>query len=184
MLIVIDVEANGPCPGEYSMHSLGAVAITNLTLNNPAIFYARFKPITTNYDIKAYNAIGSSWEEHITFEDAKISTIDFYGWLKDLEDKYKLYNSLKAISDNIAFDWQFVNYYLHKYRGTNPMGYSGRRIGDIYSGATKKFRDTTSWKKMRKTKHTHNPVDDAMGNAEALIEMHKRGLINLDIDLK
>ena len=29
-------------------------------------------------------------------------------------------------------------------------------------------KDHTSWKKFRKTKHTHNPVDDAKGNAEAL----------------
>jgi len=33
-----------------------------------------------------------------------------------------------------------------------------------------------SWKHLRKTKHTHNPVDDAMGNAEALLEMQKMGL--------
>ena len=32
------------------------------------------------------------------------------------------------------------------------------------------------WKWMRKTTHTHNPVDDAKGNAEALLEMQKRGL--------
>ena len=33
------------------------------------------------------------------------------------------------------------------------------------------------WKrKLRKTKHTHNPVDDAMGNAEALLAMKEMGL--------
>ena len=28
-----------------------------------------------------------------------------------------------------------------------------------------------NFKHLRKTKHTHNPVDDAMGNVEALIQM-------------
>jgi len=33
------------------------------------------------------------------------------------------------------------------------------------------------WKrKYRKTKHTHHPVDDAKGNAEALIAMKNLGL--------
>lgn len=29
---------------------------------------------------------------------------------------------------------------------------------------------------LRKTKHTHNPVDDAIGNAEALLQMKDMGL--------
>jgi hypothetical protein len=32
------------------------------------------------------------------------------------------------------------------------------------------------WKHLRETKHTHNPVDDAMGNAEVLVKMKKMGL--------
>jgi hypothetical protein len=31
-------------------------------------------------------------------------------------------------------------------------------------------------KRLRKTKHTHHPVDDAKGNAEALLKMMKQGL--------
>ena len=33
-----------------------------------------------------------------------------------------------------------------------------------------------NFKHLRKTKHTHNPVDDAKGNAEALQSMIKMGL--------
>lgn len=33
------------------------------------------------------------------------------------------------------------------------------------------------WKRLyRKTKHTHNPVDDAKGNAEALLAFKEMGL--------
>lgn len=39
---------------------------------------------------------------------------------------------------------------------------------------------TQGWKKMRKTKHTHDPLDDAMGMAEAILEIKKRGLIRID----
>jgi hypothetical protein len=34
----------------------------------------------------------------------------------------------------------------------------------------------SSWKHLRKTIHDHNPVNDAIGNAEALLEMKKMGL--------
>ncbi len=35
-----------------------------------------------------------------------------------------------------------------------------------------------NFKHLRKTKHTHNPVDDARGNAEALLQMKEMGLKN------
>ena len=38
-----------------------------------------------------------------------------------------------------------------------------------------------NFKFLRKTRHTHNPVDDARGNAEALLAMKELGLkIKLD----
>ena len=38
-------------------------------------------------------------------------------------------------------------------------------------------KDTfAQWKHLRITKHTHNPVDDARGNAEALLKMKDMGL--------
>ncbi|MEM8605165.1 MAG: exonuclease, partial [Cyanobacteria bacterium P01_H01_bin.121] len=46
--------------------------------------------------------------------------------------------------------------------------------GSLYKGLQK---DTfTNFKHLRKTKHTHNPVDDALGNAEALLQMKEMGL--------
>ena len=57
-----------------------------------------------------------------------------------------------------------------RYYGKNPFGFSARRIGDLYCGLVKHAGKNSEWKhKYRKTKHTHNPVDDAMGNAEALL---------------
>src|SRR5690348_1494989 len=51
----------------------------------------------------------------------------------------------------------------------NPFGFSGRRIGDLYCGMKMDTRLNQEWKKKyRKTSHDHNPVNDAIGNAEAL----------------
>jgi hypothetical protein len=80
------------------------------------------------------------------------------------------------VSDNVAFDWQFINYYFHRFIGRNPFGFSGRRIGDLYAGLVKDASKATEWKKYRVTAHTHNPVDDAKGNAEALKKFREFGL--------
>ena len=76
-----------------------------------------------------------------------------------------------------AFDWQWINYYFHKYLGRNPFGFSARRIGDLYCGMVKDASKNYEWKKKyRKTVHDHNPVNDAKGNAEALLAMKRLGL--------
>jgi len=80
------------------------------------------------------------------------------------------------VSDNLAFDWQFINYYFHRFLGRNPFGFSGRRIGDLYAGLVRDAFKGTEWKKYRVTQHMHNPVDDARGNAEALRKFKELGL--------
>ncbi len=71
------------------------------------------------------------------------------------------------VSDNPAYDWQFIDYYFHLHLGRNPFGHSARRIGDFYAGLVGDFTNASSWKKLRVTAHDHNPVNDAMGNLEA-----------------
>lgn len=79
------------------------------------------------------------------------------------------------VSDNVAYDWQWINFYFWKHFGSedepNPFGHSGRRISDFYAGLRGNFRRTQDWKRWRKTPHDHNPVNDAMGNVEAFAEM-------------
>jgi hypothetical protein len=72
------------------------------------------------------------------------------------------------VSDNPAFDWQWVSAEFARAGIANPFGFSARRIGDYAAGLKANFRDANSWKRHRKTAHDHNPVNDARGNAEAL----------------
>ena len=86
-----------------------------------------------------------------------------HGWLKGLAP-----NGAQFISDNPAFDWQWVAAEFARAGLPNPFGFSARRIGDYAAGLKANWRDANGWKRHRKTEHTHNPVDDARGNAEAL----------------
>lgn len=165
-LIVVDVEADGPIPNKFSMICFGAVVVDN---NLNKTFYGQTKPISDLFNPDALAVSGFSRKEHENFEDPKVTMENFYQWVKNNSIGRPIF-----ISDNPAFDWQFMNYYFHTYLGNNPFGFSARRIGDLYCGMVKD--SFAKWKHLRKTKHDHNPVNDAKGNAEALLEMKKLGL--------
>lgn len=164
----IDVESDNQSPANGSMVCFGAVLIKDMSKN----FYGKTKPITEQYNNEALSISGFSRQEHELFDDPKIVMKNFALWI----EKHSI-NRPIFISDNPAFDWQWINYYFHKFYGKNPFGYSARRIGDLYCGLVKNTLKNYEWKKLyRKTKHTHNPVDDAKGNAEALLQMKNMGL--------
>lgn len=72
------------------------------------------------------------------------------------------------VSDNPGFDAMWLNCFFHQHLGYSPLGYSSRRIGDFFAGLSGNWRKSSNWKSLRKTSHTHNPVDDCMGNIEAV----------------
>lgn len=167
--IVVDVEADGPIPHKYSMVSFGAVVV-ELTLSKT--FYGKVKPISDIWIPEALAVSAISREEHQKFDEPAKVMKDFAEWIKNNSNGKAIF-----ISDNLAFDWQWINWYFHMYHGENPFGHSGRRIGDLYCGMKMDTFLNSEWKKMfRKTKHDHNPVNDAKGNAEALLEFKKMGL--------
>jgi len=168
---VTDVESDGPIIGKHSMVCFGVV---KLTPELDTTFYGQVKPLTSEYIPSALAVSGFSREEHEGFDNAFKVMDDFADWLRE-----KSVGKPILISDNNGYDASWINYYFHVFYGKNPFGWSSRRIGDLYCGMVKDSR--AAWKHLRVTKHTHNPVDDAMGNAEALLKMHEMGL---KIDLK
>jgi hypothetical protein len=61
----------------------------------------------------------------------------------------------------------FICWYFHRFMGRNPFGHSSQNLGSLYKGIVKDM--SKNFKHLRKTKHTHHPVDDAKGNAEAVL---------------
>jgi len=166
-LIVVDVEADGEIPGtdHYSMVCFGAVVVDKKGLFNNT-FYGKTKPISNNWKPEALAISGFTREEHCTFDDPSKVMTDFKKWVLSQ-------GKCIFVSDNLAFDWQWINWYFHHFLLGNPFGFSGQRIGDKFQGF---FNDPYyKWKQHRVTKHTHNPVDDAIGNAEALLYLYHQG---------
>lgn len=164
--IVVDVESDGQVIGDNSMVCFGAVIV------EPSLkktFYGKTKPISNIWVPDALAVSGFSREEHLKFDDPAKVMKEFAEWIK----KFSVSSPI-LISDNNGYDASWINYYFHKFYGSNPFGWSSRRIGDLYCGI--KMDARANWKHLRKTRHDHNPVNDALGNAEALLEMQKMGL--------
>jgi DNA polymerase III alpha subunit (gram-positive type) len=166
MYVMIDIEADGPIPGDYSMISFGAVVV------EPSLsttFYGKLRPISEQWVPDALAVSGFTRDETLAFDDPKSVMTTFAAWLKQHVPKRPMF-----IADNNGFDWSFINWYFHHFVGANPFGHSSTNLGSLYKGLVKDV--TKSFKHLRKTAHTHNPVDDALGNAEALLAMRDMGL--------
>lgn len=159
--VMVDVESDGPTAGDYSMVCFGAVIV------EPALertFYGKLKPVSEKWIPQALAVSGFGREQTMTFDEPADVMARFDDWIsQNLKDQPMF------VSDNNGYDWQFINWYFHHFLGRNPFGHSSTNLGSLYKGLVK---DTfLNFKHLRKTKHTHNPVDDAIGNAEALLHM-------------
>jgi DNA polymerase III alpha subunit (gram-positive type) len=159
--VMVDIEADGPIPGDYSMVCFGAV-IVEAALERT--FYGKLAPITQKWVPAALRVSGFSREETLQFADPAAEMTRFAAWLKDNAPGRAIF-----VADNNGFDWQFINWYFHHFLGRNPFGFSSVNLGSLYKGLVADA--SASFKHLRKTRHTHHPVDDAIGNAEALLHM-------------
>ncbi|MEZ4264279.1 MAG: hypothetical protein R3B36_34745, partial [Polyangiaceae bacterium] len=97
--IMVDIESDGPIPGDYSMVCFGAVVV------EPGLertFYGRTRPISEKWIPSALEVSGFTREQHIGFDDPRDVMAEFAAWLSGLGTK-----RLMFISDNTGFDWQF-----------------------------------------------------------------------------
>ena len=166
--VIVDVEADGPIPAEYSMVCFGAVVLDEVL---DKTFHGRTHPVSDRFVPAALAVSGYTRDQQLGFEEPPAVMGAFADWLAANTKSRPV-----LVSDNPAFDWQFINYYFHRYLGRNPFGFSARRIGDLYAGLVKDASKASEWKKYRVTPHTHHPVDDARGNAEALWKFRELGL--------
>ncbi len=161
--VMVDIESDGPCPGMHSMVCFGAVIVE---AGFQRTFYAQLKPISETYIPEALAISGFTREETMKFPDPRDAMQNFEIWLQK-----NIPHGKRPIfwSDNNGYDYSFMNYYFWHQLGRNPFGWSSANMGSFYKGQVGDLH--AKFKHLRDTKHTHHPVDDAKGNAEALLKM-------------
>jgi hypothetical protein len=180
--ISIDVEADGPIPGPYSMISFGAVAfmketgvqpLDKFSVNLKALPGAGEHPATMEFWKKNWKAYEATTENQ---QDPSEAMESFMYWIMDLKLKYEAEAVLVGFPG--GFDFMFLHWYLCN-EGYDPSHF-GYSILDIKSYAmailkepylqcTKKFMPK-DWKTKSKS-HTHLAVDDAEEQGKIFMRM-------------
>jgi len=171
--IVVDVESDGPIPNKYSMISFGAVVVED-DENLPKTFYGKVKPISDIWIPEALAISKISREEHLKYDDPKKVMQEFSDWITKNSKGRPIF-----LSDNNGYDWMFICWYFHTYIGSNPFGHSSMNLNSLYKGTERNMKKNI--RHLKKTKHTHNPVDDAKGNAEAFLAFKKVFKLNIPV---
>jgi DNA polymerase III alpha subunit (gram-positive type) len=169
--VIVDIEADGPVPGLYSMLSMGAVATTRD--QEVSSFYRKLTPnkaATQDPDIMDWwKTQPTAWKEVTTdAEPPDVVMKDFCQWLHELD------GSPVFVAQPIAFDYTFVSWYLYKFANNNPFvgEKNAMRSMDLQSFISGKFGFTLGDSYRRKLPasliegmppHSHKAIDDARG---------------------
>jgi len=151
-LVFVDCEARGTSPVNGILTEFGAVHYVTRATFHGRLFEGEPDPANPAVPIPGARIAS----------DAEVATA-FAAWLAEVCGGQRP----TFVSDNVAYDWQWVAGLFDRAQLENPFGHSGRRISDYYAGLTGRWNNTQAWKRLRRTAHDHNPVNDAMGNVEA-----------------
>jgi Exonuclease len=179
--VSVDVEADGPVPGAYSLVSLGACVAAVRTTDGRVntvdpdhhTFYRELKPISDKWNDDAL-AVSGLTRDHLLENGAEpsVAMTDFVGWVDEIAASFRARPVFAAYP--LGFDWQFAYYYMLVYAGRSPFGHSAhfdmKTAYAVHAGvgvreATKRNMPPAL---LGSRRHTHNALDDAKGQADLL----------------
>lgn len=165
VFVSVDVETAGPIPGEFSLLSIGACD----AYDDARTFSCALKPVNGNAAPGALEVSGLSLNALARDGVEPRAAMDgFRTWLGTLAEPD---DRLVFVGLNAPFDWSFVNYYMHRFGGTNPFGFAALDVKALYMGATGcDWSDATSKRMASRLAPTrrgdHDALHDALYQAE------------------
>jgi hypothetical protein len=162
LYVAVDVEADGPIPGPYSMISLGMAVAGRPDLS----FYTEIAPISADFVPQAL-AVSGLDRDRLVLEApaADVAMRAAQAWIDGLRELGRpVFLAAPAV-----FDGMFVHWYFKRFTGSSPFGATGSGIDlrSYWMGLT-----GCEWSQTRKTAilrtvgltdlpHTHHAGEDA-----------------------
>ncbi|MFD5144505.1 MTH938/NDUFAF3 family protein [Streptomyces sp. NPDC058401] len=178
LYISVDVEADGPIPGPYSMISFGAAVAgrqdgVSYTAADPErdTFYRELRPISEAYVPEAL-AVSGLDRDRLLREGAEpgAAMAEFRAWVREVSVGAQPVMCAYPAS----FDWTFLYWYLMSFGGESPFGHSGcLDMKTLYAAkAGVPLRAAVKGRMPRellsRRPHTHHALDDAVEQAELM----------------
>lgn len=179
VLMSVDIEADGPIPGEYSMLSFGLAVAgtydgTEFQAADPEerTFYAELKPIGDRVDPAALAVSGLDRDVLLREgRDPAEAMTEAGAWVRAVGNE--LGATPVFVAYPLSFDWMWMYWYFVRYAAAgSPFGHSrcldmktmyAVKSGAVMSRSTKRFMPKHL---LSKRPHTHNALDDAVEQAE------------------
>ncbi len=162
LYVAVDVEADGPIPGPYSMLALGMAVVGR----DDKRFYRELQPISDQFDPEAM-AVNNLDRDRLAREGASPAEAmtAAAAWVDELRPLGKpVFLAAPAV-----WDGMFVHWYFMRFAGRNPFGVTGSGIDlrSFWMGRT-----GLAWSECRNDDikhatglgaipHTHHAADDA-----------------------
>lgn len=171
-LFFVDTEAYGPVPSKGRMTEFGIVTQATQFFKIDT-FHGLLIETIPDPDNPAKPLPVNILDLDELFEKEKKVAQEAEAFIKKHTGGETGVSAAQMVSDNPAFDFMWMADFFWRTLNYNPFGHSAHRIGDYYAGLVGDFHTKQHWKDLRVTKHTHNPVDDAMGNMEAFNRLQR-----------
>ncbi|GGT49148.1 hypothetical protein GCM10010271_61690 [Streptomyces kurssanovii] len=175
----VDVEADGPIPGPYSMLSFGAAVAGRQVADRyePAdpekdTFYRELRPISEDFVPRALAVSGLDRERLAAEGNEPAAAMAAFGdWVREACEAHGGTQPVMC-GYPASYDWTFLYWYLLRFTGASPFGHSGcLDMKTLYAvKARLPLRAVTKSAMPRELlstrRHTHHALDDAIEQAE------------------
>jgi hypothetical protein len=175
MYFSVDIEADGPIPGPYSMVSFGVTVAgvfdTEFQASDPdsTTFYRELQPISEEFVPEALAVSGLDRASLVRDGAAPATAMaDLSAWVQETAGTAKPV----VVAYPACYDWMFLYWYLIRFTGSSVFGHSscldmktlyaaaaGVKVGAAVKGRMPKHL-------LSRRRHTHNALDDAIEQAE------------------
>lgn len=178
----LDIEADGPYPGGYSMLSFGfSVAGVfdgiDYVPETPTAttFYRELMPISKQFDPEALAVSGLDRDRLYRMGATPSEAMtDLSSWVRSSAGEFRPI----LVAWPLSYDWLWYYYYMMRFVGNSPFSFSKcldmktmaadilkKPLHKVGKGALTAFLRKQGIKQVEYP-HTHNALDDAVGTAE------------------
>ncbi|WP_406275638.1 3'-5' exoribonuclease [Streptomyces sp. NBC_00191] len=176
LYISVDIEADGPIPGPYSMISFGAAVAgrqdaEGYVPQDPEAytFYRELRPISEDFVPEAL-AVSGLDRDRLVAEGSEPATAlgEFGDWVREVSAGAQPV----MCGYPASYDWTFLYWYLIRFTGASPFGHSGcLDMKTLYATKARLplravAKGTMPRELLSRRRHTHHALDDAIEQAE------------------